>query len=125
MLFSLAVLPAVALLIYVYKMDKKEKEPTKFLWRLFRWGVFIIIPTYLIESILDFFVEAITIVGSIPYAILDAFIVAACTEELLKYYCISTKLTSIKEIFKDDGLQRIWWSFILRSKKTSSKSTWK
>ena len=33
-LVAAAVIPAVALMLYVYKADKLEKEPTTLLWRL-------------------------------------------------------------------------------------------
>ena len=49
-LFALAVLPAVLLCIYVYKKDRHEKEPMKFLIRLLIAGAVISIPVMLIDE---------------------------------------------------------------------------
>lgn len=91
MLFSLAMLPSVALLIFIYKMDKKESEPKKLLWSLFLWGVVSIIPIIIVETILDLIVEQITVNGSVFYALLDGFIVAGMTEEVFKYLFLKRK----------------------------------
>lgn len=91
MLFTLAIFPSIVLLIYIYKMDKKEKEPKKLLWRLFLWGFFLIIPVGIIESLVDSVVESVFIEGSIFYALIEGFIVAACTEEVGKYLVLKSK----------------------------------
>lgn len=89
--FTLAIIPSIVLLIYIYKMDKKEKEPRKFLFKLFVAGIIVIIPAIIVEIILGVVVESITVVGSLPYAILDGFIVAAGTEEVFKYLFLKRK----------------------------------
>lgn len=91
MLFSLAILPAIALLVFIYYMDKKEKEPIKFLWKLLLWGMFLVIPVIIVETIIDIFVEIITFKGSVAYAIIEGFLVAATSEELGKYLFLKKK----------------------------------
>lgn len=89
--YIVALFPAVALLIYIYKMDKKEKEPTKFLWKLFLRGVILVIPVLIIENIVDVPAEILFTNGSFFYALYEGFIVAACSEELGKYFFLKRK----------------------------------
>lgn len=91
MLFSLAILPSIALLIYVYKMDKKEKEPIRMLIGLFGMGVLSILPVIIVEDMIDACVLAVTTQGSVVNAILEGFIVAALTEEGFKYLFLKMK----------------------------------
>lgn len=98
MLLSLALLPAVALLVFIYHMDKKEKEPIRLLWKLFLWGIAVIFPVVILENIIDFFVKLVTIEGSAGYAILEGFLVAAFTEECGKYFFLNRK-TWMSEYF--------------------------
>lgn len=86
MLFSLAIIPSIVLIVFIYKLDKKEKEPVRFLWKLFLFGAVLIIPAVIIETILDEIIVAILNPGSVSYALFEGFIMAACTEELGKYF---------------------------------------
>ena len=88
MLFSFAIIPSIVLMIFIYKLDKKEKEPKRFLWRLFLFGMLLLIPVIIIETILDEIIAAVLIPGSIMYALFEGFLVAACTEELGKYFIL-------------------------------------
>lgn len=85
MLSVLAILPSIVLLIFIYKKDKKEKEPGKLLLKCFLFGVLSAIPAMIMELIIEEFVDSVTIPGSVLYAILDGFLVAAFSEELCKY----------------------------------------
>lgn len=91
MLFSLAIIPSIALIVFIYKLDKKEKEPIKFLWKLFLFGIVLVIPAIIIETVLDEIICVILTPGSIVYAFFEGFIVAACTEELGKYFFLKIK----------------------------------
>lgn len=97
MIFSLAILPSIALLIYVYRMDKKEKEPMRMLLGLFGIGVFSILPIVIIEDMIDACVLAVTVEGSVANAILEGFIVAALTEEGFKYLFLKMKTWHSRE----------------------------
>ena len=42
-LIVLALLPAIALVVWIYRQDKVEKEPGKLLWKIFFLGVLSVI----------------------------------------------------------------------------------
>ena len=94
MLMSLAIIPSIVLLVYIYKKDKREKEPIKLLIKCFIWGMISIAPVLIQELVIEVFVDELWIEGSVPYAIVDAFLVAAFTEELFKYLVL--KITTWK-----------------------------
>lgn len=91
MLFSLAIIPSIALMIFIYKLDKKEKEPIKFLWKLFLFGIVLVIPTIIIETIIEEIINVFFIPGSVVYALFEGFLLAAGTEELGKYFFLKRK----------------------------------
>lgn len=97
MLLSLAVIPSIILLVYIYKKDKIEKESAGILSKCFIRGLVIILPVVIIENLLGFFFDEIFIEGSVAYAIVDGFIVAALTEELFKYVALKHKTWKSKE----------------------------
>ena len=70
-LTGLALLPAIALVVWIYRQDKVEKEPGGLLWKIFLFGVLSVIPV---------FMDADTLC----YVILDNFIGVALIEELCK-----------------------------------------
>ena len=49
-LTGLALLPAIALVVWIYRQDKVEKEPRGLLWKIFLFGVLSVIPAHLIRS---------------------------------------------------------------------------
>ena len=71
-LTGLALLPAIALVVWIYRQDKVEKEPGGLLWKIFLFGVLSVI--FLV------FMDADTLC----YVILDNFIGVALIEELCK-----------------------------------------
>jgi len=89
MTFALAILPSIVLLVYIYKKDKKDKEPGQLLVQLFVFGMISTAAASLAETVLDLIVGFLTTKGSVPYAILEAFIVAGLCEETVKYVALS------------------------------------
>lgn len=77
-----AISPALFILYLVYKQDT-EKEPFSVLAKCFGWGVLIIIPILIVESIFVYSIEMFSTSGTI-YNFLRAFLVAGFTEELFK-----------------------------------------
>ena len=82
--FLVAVVPAFLIVGYIYKKDKKEREPIGLLIKLFFFGVLSILPAVLFEMIgerieISFFPEE-----SILRLIIDNFLVVAMSEELFK-----------------------------------------
>ena len=90
-LVAAAVIPAAALMIYVYKADKLEKEPTPLLWRLILQGI--------ISTALAVFTERLgaQILGGIIrsntflYQIVFNFLVVGLSEEGFKYLLLKRR----------------------------------
>lgn len=80
LILTVALLPAIALLYYIWKKDP-QKEPTSWLVKAVAWGVAICIPIAVIET----GVEAVLFGGGSPSTLFDttamAFFVAALPEE--------------------------------------------
>lgn len=85
MLFALALIPAIALLIFIYFKDKKEKEPMGLLIGLFFAGMGTIITAVIAELIGQVILEIIMPYDSVIKAAIMAFIIVAPAEELGKY----------------------------------------
>lgn len=81
-----AVIPAVFLMRYIYRMDTVEKEPPALLWKLVLMGIAAalvsIVLEYLGEGILSSLVDA----NSPAYTIILAFLVVAVVEEGTKFF---------------------------------------
>jgi RsiW-degrading membrane proteinase PrsW (M82 family) len=80
MFISLA--PILIIAFYIYNRDKYEKEPLTFLLKALLAGVLIVLPVVLIERILSILSEGLE---GLSYAAYTAFIVAALTEEGMKF----------------------------------------
>ena len=83
-LIVLALLPAIALVIWIYRQDKVEKEPVKLLWKIFFLGVLSVIPTIILELILGDVVGIFFDESSLTYIVLDNFVCVAVVEEYWK-----------------------------------------
>lgn len=85
MLFSLALVPVIVILVYIYKMDKKEKEPMGLLIGLFFAGMGTIITALIAEVIGELLFDAIFPYESAIKQFLLAMLIIAPAEELGKY----------------------------------------
>lgn len=83
-LTGLALLPAIALVVWIYRQDKVEKEPGGLLWKIFLFGVLSVIPAMILEIILDEVFLVFMDADTLCYVILDNFIGVALIEELCK-----------------------------------------
>ncbi|MBQ3640470.1 MAG: PrsW family intramembrane metalloprotease [Butyrivibrio sp.] len=84
----LGVLPAAVLMFYIFKADKKEKEPVDLLAKLFLWGVCSTISAVILESIGDTILDIFFWNESLIYIILENFLVVALAEEFGKYFVV-------------------------------------
>lgn len=101
-LFLMAVIPAAALCVYIYKKDRTDKEPVSLLLKLFLLGALITVPTSIIEGITEPVIRGIFSaygdVSSMPFIIyiFYQFIYntfgIALVEEGMKWYVV-TKTT--------------------------------
>ena len=82
--FAVAVLPAILLLIYIYKKDAKP-EPKGQIWKAILLGAAIVIPIVIIENVISAFLfgEGGEASSFISHCV-DAFFVASLPEESFK-----------------------------------------
>ena len=83
-LTGLALLPAIALVVWIYRQDKVEKEPRGLLWKIFLFGVLSVIPAMILEIILDEVFLVFVDADTLCYVILDNFVGVALIEEVCK-----------------------------------------
>ncbi len=77
--------PPLLLLLYIYHLDKIEKEPPRMILRLFLYGIFSVIPAMFLELVGDSLLNLSEIPqNSYLYLFLMYFVVVAVSEELSK-----------------------------------------
>ena len=96
-MYFVALLPAAALIIFMYKKDKREKEPFKNLLGCFLFGVLSTIPAFIVEDFNIDILESDLVEGSVYYAVIDAFIAVALAEELFKYIALKIRTWKSKD----------------------------
>ncbi len=85
LLVALAALPALVLIFFVYKQDKKEKEPKGLLFKLVMFGFISIIPAIIIELLFSAILYFIVPPDSIAFAFIECFVIVAGAEEGSKF----------------------------------------
>lgn len=85
--FTLAIIPALFLVRYYYKQDSLKKEPKGLIIKVFFLGVLSTIPVIIIELLLGEFNKMLQI-RTIQFYAFKAFVVAAFSEELIKFLVI-------------------------------------
>ncbi|MCQ2520301.1 MAG: PrsW family glutamic-type intramembrane protease [Lachnospiraceae bacterium] len=80
-----ASIPALVLIFFVYKQDKKEKEPKSLLFKLVMFGFISIIPAIILEIIGGAVVGIFFDSDSVAYAFFECFFVIAVAEEGCKF----------------------------------------
>lgn len=93
-LFALALIPAIALLVYIYNKDTVEKEPTALLLKCLCLGALVTVPAAGLEKLLDYLLIDCRNIpkGSVKYALITGFVVAGGIEEACKFLVLR-KLT--------------------------------
>ena len=81
----LAILPAAFLLIYIYVKDVHEKEPIGLLASLFVLGALTTFSSMIVEVAYDTVASLVLPPDSIPFKLIDNFLIVAATEEVGKY----------------------------------------
>jgi len=79
-----ALAPVLALLYIIYRIDKYDREPARLLGKLFLFGALIAGPIILVENFLS---TLNTVMGDLGN-FYTAFVVAAFTEELFKWFVL-------------------------------------
>lgn len=115
-LLAISLLPSLALMAYVYKKDRCEKEPLKLLALLFGVGVVSCIPTLICELAFDSLnTKAFEIIGfsiaeedlgkNVIYQFVDNFFCVAFVEEFFKWlfmYIVTKNNKNFDSLF--DGI---------------------
>lgn len=84
-LIAAAVIPAIVLLVYVYRTDRLEKEPGELLLGLVLRGVFATFLALCTERLGTWLLLALLPADSVAYRVLLYFVVVAGSEEGFKY----------------------------------------
>ncbi len=92
-LFIAATAPVLLFLFFIYNKDT-AKEPAKLLRKSFLWGVFIVIPAIIFETILDSFNF---FSSPFMHSFYKSFFVAGLVEEGLKYWILYKLIWNNKE----------------------------
>ena len=103
--FILAIIPIIALGLFIYKSDVIEKEPAFLLVKLFIFGIISTIPCIFIESLFVKTTSMVILPSSLIYKILVSFFCIALVEEGYKAlftYTISFNDKNFNHIF--DGI---------------------
>jgi RsiW-degrading membrane proteinase PrsW (M82 family) len=85
-LIAAAVIPAIFLLIKVYRSDSMEPESPQLLWQLFKVGIFSSLAALVLERIGSFLLDLACEEGTTLYNVILYFIVVAVSEECSKYF---------------------------------------
>ena len=102
-LFIAAVLPALVLMIYVYRKDKVEKEPVGLVVRMFLLGAVAGPIAAIIENIAFSVFEAVIPPGAL-LLVLEYFVGVAAVEEGCKYFALNTIRTHPEFNYVFDGV---------------------
>ena len=103
-LMMLAILPGILIIIYIYRMDKVEKEPWRLILKLLIFGALSCIPASFMESYIESSI-AIPPEGTLGYAVTNAFLVAALCEEICKYFFLRIGAWNHREFgYRFDGI---------------------
>ncbi len=104
-LIAAAVIPAVVLLVKVYKVDHLDKESPRLLWNLVVRGVIATVFAMLTEWIGEFVLSSFVQEQTVLYNFLLYFIVVAVSEEGFKYLLMKQRTWKDPEFnFQFDGV---------------------
>lgn len=88
MLMLLAILPAVVLMVFLWRMDTIEKEPRGLLAKLFAFGALTVVSAIVLGIIGTECILSLLIPGSLVYLLVDNFLITALVEEGGKYFVL-------------------------------------
>lgn len=104
LLLFMALLPGILILIYIYHKDKLEPEPKSMILKTVLLGVGSCIPAALAEWILGYIYPNF-MPGTLGYALVNAFLLAAFCEEIVKYLALRIATWNSPEFnYRFDGV---------------------
>ncbi len=84
---TLAIIPAILIVIYFYRKDKAKPEPKGLIIRIFLLGLFSTLPALILEIAISEF-RGILKPHHVLYPVFTAFVVAALVEESIKLFIV-------------------------------------
>lgn len=103
-LMALAIIPGLLIVLYVYTKDKVEKEPLGLILKIIAFGAIVCIIAGYVEAFAETFFPRYP-EGSLGYALVNAFGLAAFWEELLKYLALKIGSWKSKSFnYRFDGI---------------------
>ena len=87
-LITLAVLPGIFIIVYIYNLDKREKEPVGLLFKLTGLGALTVISALILELIGDKILPIFFTPNTMLYNAIECFCVVAMAEEVGKYFVL-------------------------------------
>ena len=96
-LIAAAVIPAIALLVYVYRQDRIEKEPLPLLGALLLYGIAATALAKVLERVGVFVVDPLTRNNPVLNDVLLYFFVVGFAEECTKYFLLKRRTWGIPE----------------------------
>lgn len=87
-LMALAIIPGIILLVYIYRLDRIEREPLGVIVKLLILGALTTVAAIIGEQILFFILPRILTEGTVLYGLVEYFICVACVEEGVKYLAL-------------------------------------
>lgn len=98
LLSYLALIPPVLLIWFIYKLDYVEKEPAGLILQVFILGALTPVIIYPVQSNLEAVFSAAGISShSVLFTLINAFIIAALVEELMKFLILRIRIWNNKE----------------------------
>ncbi len=87
LLLIAAIVPPLILLVYIYRMDRVEKEPVGLIVKLVIFGILSVIPTAFVETVLNSFLIQGVFAGMTGVLVraIEYFLCVALVEEGFKY----------------------------------------
>ncbi|MCR4676153.1 MAG: PrsW family intramembrane metalloprotease [Sphaerochaetaceae bacterium] len=92
-----AIIPAVILMVYVYKSDRLEKESPRFLGSLIVSGILSALVALVLEWVLSAILDSVTGISETAYNVILYFIIVAGSEECSKYFFLRRKTWKSRE----------------------------
>lgn len=89
-LMTIALLPAIALVVFIYRKDRTEREPVRLLVKLFGFGALSCLPASMAEQAISALLALLGIQNPYFAVFLNAFVVAALCEETCKFLFLRT-----------------------------------
>ena len=96
-LMAASIIPALALLVYVYRQDRIDKEPLHLLGLLILYGIVATVIAKVLERLGLFVVNHVAAKNTVLYDVLLYFVVVGFAEEGAKYFLLRRRTWGIRE----------------------------